>query len=173
MSSYTNPSNYFPTPTSATEQSGHYYTVLDFHNAYRTGRTTPAEVIEFLLPLIRKDIEPRSEHAVAFLETDVDRVVADAEASTRRYKEKKELGVLDGVPFSVKDEVDLKGYRTRYGTAVEFTQKTDKKEKKEVTRTSWCVEKWQEAGAVLIGKTSMHELGSGKLTLYEQLQTLY
>ena len=27
--------------------------------------------------------------------------------------------------------------------------------------TSWCVQKWEEAGAVIIGKLNMHELGLG------------
>ena len=28
--------------------------------------------------------------------------------------------------------------------------------------TSWCVRKWEEAGAVIVGKLNMHELGLGK-----------
>ena len=27
--------------------------------------------------------------------------------------------------------------------------------------TSWCVQKWEEAGVVILGKLNMHELGLG------------
>lgn len=34
--------------------------------------------------------------------------------------------------------------------------------------TSWCVRKWEEAGAVIVGKLNMHELGLGKSTIHQQ-----
>ena len=30
--------------------------------------------------------------------------------------------------------------------------------------TSWCVRKWKEAGAVIVGKLNMHEQGLGEST---------
>ena len=30
--------------------------------------------------------------------------------------------------------------------------------------TSWCVRKWEEAGAVIVGKLNMHEQGLGTST---------
>jgi Asp-tRNA(Asn)/Glu-tRNA(Gln) amidotransferase A subunit family amidase len=74
-----------------------------------------------------------------------------AEASTARYGAGKPLGVLDGVPIAVKDEVDVEGYKKCYGSKKDFTTKFD--------QTSWCVAKWEEQGAVLVGKTNMHEIG--------------
>ena len=133
--------------------SGRFYSVSDFHDAYKSGRLTPGAVVEALLPLIRRDVEKRSQHSTAFLDTKVDLVIRTAEASTQRYKEGKPLGCLDGVPVAVKDEVDLKGYKKCLGSKKDFTNK--------LHETSWCVTKWEEQGAIVLGKLNMHELGLG------------
>jgi len=52
------------------------------------------------------------------------------------------------------DEVDLHGHTKCLGSCKDYTSPHD--------ITSWCVQKWEEAGAVIIGKLNMHELGLGK-----------
>ncbi len=146
--------------SSPPDLSGRYYTVLDFHEAYRTGQLTPTAVVEALLPLIRRDVEAPTDHATAFVEIREDLIRTAAEASTLRYKDGKSLGVLDGVPVGVKDQVDVKGYRTRCGMTKDF------KERPQVT--SWCVSKWEEEGAIIMGKLNMHELGKGMNQLTSQ-----
>jgi Asp-tRNA(Asn)/Glu-tRNA(Gln) amidotransferase A subunit family amidase len=131
-----------------------YLTTGDYHELYRSGKLTPTEVVDALLPHIRRDTNPPGEHSVAFLDSKVDIIRAAAAASTQRYKEGQPLSPLDGVPVAVKDEVELEGYQKSLGSKVDFTGK--------VGGTSWCVKKWEEAGAVIIGKTNMHELGLGK-----------
>ena len=128
-----------------------YYTSADYHELYKSGKTTPSDVVEQLLPLIRRETQPTGEHSVAFIDSKVDLVRAAARASTERYKAGKPMSELDGVPLAIKDEVDLKGYKTTKGSKLDFTDKTG--------GTSWCVQKWQDAGAVIIGKTNMHEVG--------------
>ncbi|PGH11975.1 hypothetical protein AJ79_04562 [Helicocarpus griseus UAMH5409] len=150
-----------PDPTTATQSSlpspaqrredGGYYTSADYHALYLLGELTPTAVVEALLPLIRRDAKPAGEHSIAFLESKIDIIRAAAAASTERYKNGKPLGPLDGVPVAVKDEADLAGYKRTLGSRLDFTAKTN--------QTSWCVKKWEEAGAVVIGKTTMHELG--------------
>jgi len=51
------------------------------------------------------------------------------------------------------DEVDLHGHYKNLGSSKDFTHPDD--------ITSWCVHKWEDAGAVIIGKLNMHELGVG------------
>jgi Asp-tRNA(Asn)/Glu-tRNA(Gln) amidotransferase A subunit family amidase len=116
---------------------------------------TPLEVAETLLPLIRRDTTPPGKHSTAFLESYVDAVLAAAQASTERYKNGKPLGPLDGVPIAVKDEVLVKGYKRTLASKLDF--------KKGIDETSWCVRKWEEAGAIVVGKTNMHECGCGEL----------
>ncbi|RLL99674.1 hypothetical protein CFD26_108069 [Aspergillus turcosus] len=139
-----------PSPASRKSSAG-YYTSADYHALYRSGKLTPTAVVEALLPLIRRDVRPPGKHSVAFVETQAERIRAAAEASTRRYKQGQPLGPLDGVPIAVKDEVHVEGYRRTLGSNLDF--------KGGFEGTSWCVQKWEEAGAIIIGKTTMHELG--------------
>ncbi|EGE80878.1 amidase [Blastomyces dermatitidis ATCC 18188] len=141
-----------PLPTQKRDGQG-YYTSADYHALYLSGDLTPTAVVEALFPLIRRDVNPPGEHSLAFLESKIDIIRAAAAASTERYKTGKPLGPLDGVPVAVKDEVDLEGYKRTLGSRLDFTGKTN--------RTAWCVKKWEEAGAIVVGKTSMHELGLG------------
>ncbi|CAG8924047.1 unnamed protein product [Penicillium salamii] len=131
--------------------SNGYYTSADYHALYSSGELTPTAVIETLLPMIRRGSQPPGKHSTAFLESQVEAIHAAAQASTDRYKEGKPLGPLDGVPVAVKDEVHLTGYKRTLGTKLDFKHGSD--------GTSWCVKQWIDAGAIIIGKTSMHELG--------------
>ena len=148
LPNYTDPSN-LRAPREGTK--GYFWSVKDYHEAYKSGKLTPTDVVNSLLPLIRRDVPNPSEHSTAFLASRVDLITQAAEASTQRYNEGKPLGVLDGVPIAIKDEVDIKGYKKCLGSKLDYTMKNDE--------TSWCVKKWEEEGAVLMGKTNMHEIG--------------
>ena len=96
------------TPTSngvasSTKPSALYYSAADYRTLYLKGELTPTAVAEAILPLIRRDLSPPGKHSIAFFDTRVDLVISAAKASTLRYKEKRSLGPLDGVPTAVKD----------------------------------------------------------------------
>ena len=130
---------------------GVYPSVFDYHEAYKAGRITPTDVAKALLPLIRKDVKNPTKHSVAFLDSKEELVLKAAAASSRRYREGIPLSPLDGVPVAVKDEEDVAGYTRSCASRLDVTNKDD--------ATSYCVQAWQDAGAVLIGKTNMHEFG--------------
>lgn len=130
---------------------GGYYTSSDYHALYSSGELTPTAVIETLLSLIRRDTQPPGTHSIAFVGSHAESIRAAAEASTKRYKDGCSLGPLDGVPVAVKDEVHLTGYKRTLGSKLDFKHGSD--------GTSWCVKQWIDAGAIVIGKTNMHELG--------------
>lgn len=132
-----------------------YYTSADYYSLYKSGKLTPIDVANTLLPFIRRDTSPAGPHAIAFLDSKVDLVRRAAEASTARYASGKPLSCLDGVPIAVKDEVEVKGYRRTLGSMMDFTNPANE--------TAWCVRMLEEAGAIVIGKTSMHEMGLGRL----------
>ncbi|KAH7138447.1 glutamyl-tRNA amidotransferase-like protein subunit A [Dendryphion nanum] len=134
------------------EAPGRFHTTLDFHHAYKAGKITPTDVIEKLLPLIRRDVAQRSPHSTAFVDTNIELVRKAAAASTKRWREGKPLGILDGVPFSGKDELSIKGYKRFDGTKKDHSNGNE-------AETSWCVTKLEELGAIFVGKTSMHEIG--------------
>ncbi|KAK3078475.1 hypothetical protein LTS18_007413, partial [Coniosporium uncinatum] len=100
-----------------------YYSVADYHEAFKSGRLTPVEVVEALLPLIRRDVDTPTKHSTAWLEVKVNLIKRAAAASKKRYEDGKPLGVLDGVPVTVKDEVDLAGYNRSLGSKRDFTNK--------------------------------------------------
>jgi Asp-tRNA(Asn)/Glu-tRNA(Gln) amidotransferase A subunit family amidase len=89
----------------------------------------------------------------AFVAFNREDVLRQAEAATKRIKAGKALSLLDGVPVAVKDEVDMVPYPTTAGTS--FLGVTAAKE------DSTVVARFRSAGALLIGKTNMHEIGIG------------
>lgn len=155
---------HLPTPSEKRIGDNGYYTSVDYHSRYLSGEMTPTAVVETLLPLIRRDTNPAGIHSTAFLESQAEAIYAAAEASTQRYKNDEPLGPLDGVPVVVKDEVHVKGYKRTLGSKLDFSGGIDS--------TSWCVTKWEEAGAIIIGKTSMHELGLGESLASDDLTQL-
>ncbi|RIB02002.1 putative glutamyltRNA amidotransferase subunit A [Gigaspora rosea] len=81
-----------------------------------------------------------------------DDILAQAEASTSRYNNGQSLGPLDGVPVAVKDEIDVTGYETRVGTS--FFNRGNP-----ASNDACLVKKLRDQGAIIIGKTNMHEIG--------------
>lgn len=126
-----------------------FYTSADYVNAYNSQKTTPTAVAEYLLGIIK---EPA--HKLAFIQIKDDLTLEAARKSTERYQNGTPLGPLDGVPIAVKDEVDVHGYNKTFGSAKVFDHGQGE--------TTWAVKKLEEAGAIIIGKTNMHELGTGK-----------
>nr|CCA15561.1 glutamyltRNA(Gln) amidotransferase subunit A putativ [Albugo laibachii Nc14] len=77
-----------------------------------------------------------------------------ARESTERYAKGATLGVLDGVPVAVKDEIDVIGYRTTRGTILPKAPSPAKEDSPSVARL-------RSAAAIIVGKTNMHDMGVG------------
>lgn len=128
-----------------------FYTSANFVELYTSRKLTPVDVVERLLPLIRRDIQPPGKYSVGWISVRADLILEAAKASAERYKAGKPLSPLDGVPVAVKDSCDVTGYKQSQGSPADFTGPGDK--------TAWAVMKWEEAGAIILGKTTMHEYG--------------
>jgi Asp-tRNA(Asn)/Glu-tRNA(Gln) amidotransferase A subunit family amidase len=89
------------------------------------------------------------------MDSKVDMVKQAAEASTQRYKQGQPLGILDGVPFGVKDDLKVMGYKHYVGTTHDYSNGGNKE-------TSWCAKMLEKEGAILVGTLTMHELGMGE-----------
>jgi Asp-tRNA(Asn)/Glu-tRNA(Gln) amidotransferase A subunit family amidase len=128
---------------------------LSIHNyveGYRSGRFTPEMVAENIIKAI--EISDDGEKPLrAFIAVHTDDVLAQARASTERYRSGKPLGPLDGVPVAIKDEIDMLPYGTTVGT--KFLGK------RAVQQDATVVARLRTAGALLPGKTNMHEIGIG------------
>jgi Asp-tRNA(Asn)/Glu-tRNA(Gln) amidotransferase A subunit family amidase len=126
-------------------------TVLDFSAAYQEGRSTPELVAQAVLDACAAS-ERLSPALRAIVAQDPADVLAQARASASRWRDGRPLGPLDGVPVAIKDELDLVPYPTTVGTA--FLKDVPAQDATVVARL-------RAAGAILIGKANMHEIGIG------------
>ncbi|MBN1946724.1 MAG: amidase [Bradymonadales bacterium] len=129
-----------------------FETAADFVQAYRDGRLTPEQVAERVLKATDDSDQmiPPMRWLIAQKKEDV---MQQAAASTRRYQEGTPLGPLDGVPVLVKDEFDQEGYPTTVGTRIHGQTPAE--------QDAFAVSRLRAAGAILIGKANMHEIGLG------------
>ncbi|CAG8767899.1 19609_t:CDS:2, partial [Dentiscutata erythropus] len=80
--------------------------------------------------------------------------MAQAKASTSRYNQNQTLGPLDGVPVAIKDAIDVISYETRVGT-------TFLNHGNPASKDAFLVKRLREQGAIIIGKTNLHEIAFG------------
>jgi Asp-tRNA(Asn)/Glu-tRNA(Gln) amidotransferase A subunit family amidase len=118
--------------------------------SFREGSTSPVEVAEKALSAIA-DADAHRHPLRCFIAIDPDDVMAQAKASAERYAHDRTLGPLDGVPVAIKDEVDQVPYPTTAGTRI-LGQEPAEEDATTVARL-------RAAGAVLLGKANMHEIG--------------
>ncbi|KAI5860320.1 amidase signature enzyme [Durotheca rogersii] len=135
---------------------GRFCSVADYHERFKSGELTPLQVVKALLPLISRGQTPRAKYESAWAVTKEDLVVAAARKSTERYASGLHLGVLDGVPIGVKDDIDVEGYVCHFGQPFDPHDPSFKP----ATETVWPIAQLEAAGAIVIGKLAMHELGS-------------
>ncbi|HUS63314.1 MAG TPA: amidase [Kofleriaceae bacterium] len=123
----------------------------DLAAAFREGRRTPTDVVDATLAAIaasdRADPPLR-----AVLTVTAERARREAAAATLRWRAGAPLSPLDGVPVLIKDNLDVAGVRTTNGTALEFPLPR---------RDAHVVERMSSAGAVIVGKANLHEIGAG------------
>jgi Asp-tRNA(Asn)/Glu-tRNA(Gln) amidotransferase A subunit family amidase len=126
-----------------------FETVADFAAAYRTGKTTPEEVAERVVAAVEAG-NARTPSMRAIVAMQAADVRAQALAAGARFRAGRPLGPLDGVPVAVKDELDVRGYPTTAGTS--FLKDVAAEDATVVARL-------RAAGAVILGKANMHEIG--------------
>jgi Asp-tRNA(Asn)/Glu-tRNA(Gln) amidotransferase A subunit family amidase len=129
-----------------------FVSVLDYARAYRATVITPEEVAQKLLAALA-DSDARPLPLRAFIACDREDILRQAQASSLRWRDGKPLGLFDGVPVAVKDELDQIPYPTTLGTRFLNQMLTG--------QDATVVARLRAAGALLIGKTNMHEIGAG------------
>jgi amidase len=120
-------------------------TAVGIAAAVRSGRATPTEVLEEHLERIDA-LDPRL-GAFRLVRTE------EVRAEARALEGREDLGELPlaGVPVAVKDSIDLAGTPTRSGSAATSPEPAG--------ADAELVRRLREAGALLVGKTSLPELG--------------
>ncbi len=114
----------------------------------RAGKITSVELTTALLAQIEKGAELK-----AFITVDRAGALAAAAAADRMRSEGKSLGPLHGVPIVIKDNVHVAGLPNTAGTPAlrNFVPK----------QNAPVAQALIDAGAIVLGKTNMHELAFG------------
>jgi len=129
-----------------------HLSIDDYASLYREGTANPLSVAEELIRQIEKS-NSGDRPLNAVIKFNREDILRQAEESRQRFEKGAPLSILDGVPIAVKDEVDLKGYTTSVGTSFLGSQPA--------AEDAESVRRLRDAGAILFGKTNMHEIGIG------------
>src|SRR5262249_11489624 len=116
--------------------------------AFREGTTSPRAIAQRVLDELRA-LSSRRPTMNVLAASDPAATLRHAQAATERWSAGRPLGPLDGVPFLVKDELDVAGLPTRLGSPCEPDSPAE--------RDSTVVERLRRAGAVVVGKTVLTE----------------
>ncbi|MFB3918304.1 MAG: amidase [Terriglobales bacterium] len=115
----------------------------------RTRELSPVEVTQACLAQI-EDADPKLN---AFITVTAELALQQARDAEAEIRHGKWRGALHGVPITLKDLIDTKGVRTTAGSEL-FKNRTPQQDAEVVRRL-------RAAGAVLLGKTNLHEFAYG------------
>src|SRR6266540_2883319 len=124
-------------------------TLQDLAKLIRAQKVSPVEVVDVCLKRI-EDLNPKLNTFITIL---ADQAREQAQAAQAEIEAGKWRGPLHGIPIGIKDFYDTAGIKT---TAA-FEHFKDRIPAKEAVG----VLKLRMAGAIIIGKTNMHQLGMG------------
>eukprot|EP00298_Acanthocystis_sp_HF-20_P018361 c21954_g3_i1.p1 GENE.c21954_g3_i1~~c21954_g3_i1.p1 ORF type:complete len:622 (-),score=275.65 c21954_g3_i1:37-1869(-) len=130
-----------------------YKEIVDYYNSYKNEQISPVSLVQQVIDAVLQSNETL--HAVTQMH--VDDILLQARESEKRWKQGKQLGLLDGIPFFVKEEIDVKGYETTYGTT--FLSKSVGSIR--IVKDNIIIERLKNQGAIVMGKVNMHEVGIG------------
>jgi aspartyl-tRNA(Asn)/glutamyl-tRNA(Gln) amidotransferase subunit A len=105
------------------------------------------EITEMMIERIEQ-INPKLN---AFCTPTFDLAREAAKQADEAVKKGGPLGILDGIPISIKDEMPLKGVRTTFGSKLYENYIPEE--------SDISVQRLQKAGSVILGKTNMPEFG--------------
>ncbi len=123
--------------------------LTDLAAAIRAGRRSPVALVEGCLARIHES-EPRLR---AFIRVEEVSALVDAAAREREARAGRLRGPLHGIPVAVKDLFDMTGLPTTAGAAIRRDHRA--------AETATAVRRLQDAGAIIIGKTNLHEFAFG------------
>ena len=126
--------------------------VADYARAYREGSLTPTDVAERVVHVLEHQ-DRGNPPLYAFIAWRADEIRRQGRESAERIANGTARSILEGVPVAVKDEIDVAGFPTSLGTS--FMSQD------EAAGDAWIIARLREAGAMIVGKTNMHEIGIG------------
>ena len=126
-------------------------TIDDIHSAYKSGQLTCRQLVQMYLDRI--EAFDKKGPAINAIITISSTALEEADRLDAAYKASGPVGTLHGIPVVLKDQVDAKGMPTTLGSVLFKNYYPDK--------DAFVVEKLKNAGAIILGKTTLGELGGG------------
>ena len=129
--------------------SEHHMTIHELHDRLVKQETTARALTEAYLAAIDPDIN-------AYITLNAEAALAAADAVDAKIARGETIGMLEGIPMAVKDNICTEGLRTTCASHMldNFVPQYD----------ACVVEKLAAAGAIIIGKTNMDEFAMGSTT---------
>src|SRR5438552_6340183 len=127
----------------------YYLSIAELGTLIESKRIAPVEAVDACLARIDA-LNPRLNAFITVLADQARAQARDAEAEIKRGKWR---GPLHGIPVGIKDFYDTAGVKT--------TAAFEKFINRVPSRDAVAVEQLKQAGAIVIGKTNMHQLGTG------------
>jgi Asp-tRNA(Asn)/Glu-tRNA(Gln) amidotransferase A subunit family amidase len=126
-------------------------TIESIHAAYRSGELTSRQLVQLYLNRIEAyDQKGPKLNAIITVNS---QALEEADRLDAAYKRSGPVGSLHGIPIILKDQIDAKGMPTTMGSVLFKDYYPD--------RDAFAVEKMKEAGAIVLAKATLGELGGG------------
>ena len=128
-------------------------TITEVSPRIRGGEVSPVDLTNLILERTNR-LNPILNAYVTLTE---EQALVDAKTAEKEIQGGKYRGPLHGIPFSIKDNLATKGVRTTAGSKIlsEWIPDFD----------ATVVARLKEAGAIVLGKTNMHEWAGGGTTI--------
>jgi amidase len=126
-------------------------TIDGIQSAYRAGQLTSRQLVQMYLDRI--EAYDKKGPAINAIITINSKALEEADRLDVAFKASGFVGRLHGIPVVVKDQADAKGMPTTLGSVLFKDYYPD--------RDAFVVEKLKKAGAIILAKTTLGELGGG------------
>ena len=145
----------FFAPSKSTSQTKPFHlleaTIEDIQNAYRSGRLTSRQLVQLYLNRIEAyDKKGPGLNAIITINP---KALEEADRLDAAFKASGFVGPLHGIPVILKDQMDAKGMPTTLGSILFKDYYPD--------RDAYVTEKLKKAGAIILAKGTLGELGGG------------
>ncbi len=145
----------FACPVRSSAQTKQFHlqeaTIQDIQDAYKSGRLTSRQLVQLYLDrVVAYDKQGPGITAIITLNP---KALEEADRLDAALKTSGFVGPLHGIPVVLKDQMDAKGMPTTLGSILFKNYYPDK--------DAFVAEKLRKAGAIILAKTSLGELGGG------------
>lgn len=127
------------------------HTIIELAGMIRSGIITSNDLVDESLGLISDNDDLH-----AFISVFEQESRSAAEAQMMLMASGYDLGPLQGIPIAVKDNIDCDYGKTTYGSSIFREYQADK--------NAIVVSRLKKAGAIIVGKTNLHEFAWGGTT---------